>query len=401
MKKILLIGGGTWQLPIAKQIKHAGHKLICSNQYENSPCFVLADHGYVIDVLDKESNLRLAQQHCIDAVITDQSDIAVATVAYVAEKMGLPGVGTSLAALFTNKHLMRSHLLDDSFSHPKFALVSNIEQALSFFNAQHAWIISKPLNNQSSRGVNLIRSVEELKHAVHDTLKHSKSECFLVEEYIKGQEITVEGFKSIGGQHKTLAISIKKHLAPNSNVACELEYLPDSKQIDKTKIENAMAYIFAKVPFAITHTEFKIHDGKIYLIEAAIRGGGTKISSHIIPAVSGVNVNELLIKSALGEAVNSPLIETTHSYAMLKFFNFLPGIVTKVISPKKHDWPSEVIDFCLEFSEGDTLTAPCDDRSRHGYVILSSKTREGLHAALNLMESAVHVNTREVYDQKH
>ena len=54
--------------------------------------------------------------------------------------------------------------------------------------------------------------------------------------------------------------------------------------------------------FGITHGEFLVEkkSGKIYLVEIAARGGGVFISSEIIPAATGVNANELLVKDALG-----------------------------------------------------------------------------------------------------
>ena len=398
MKKILLIGGGTWQVPIAQQIKQAGHTLICSNLYKDSPCFELADHSHVIDVLNKKRNLALAQAYHIDAVVTDQSDIAVPTVAYVAENMNIPGVSESIAELFTNKFLMRSELLASSVNHPKYAVVKNVEQAAHFFITQETWMICKPLCNQSSRGVNLVKTLSELADAVEDTLRHSKTNSFLVEQYIPGQEVTVEGFKGIGEAHRVLGISKKRHLSANSNIACELEYVPDIDKRVRQKLENATDEIFQNVLFAITHAEFKVHEGEVYLIEAAIRGGGTKISSHIIPRLSGMNVNNLLIKSALGEPLDYIHINVSRPYAMLKFFNFQPGLVTYIHTPPRKDWPSEVIDFCLEFSVGDTLSSPNDDRSRHGYVILSAATHEALHSALNYMENTLHVEIRREND---
>ena len=37
------------------------------------------------------------------------------------------------------------------------------------------------------------------------------------------------------------------------------------------------------LPFGITHAEYKYYNGEFYLIEIAARGGGTRISSDIVP----------------------------------------------------------------------------------------------------------------------
>ena len=101
MAKIMVVAGGDWQIELIKKAKKMGHFVICSNLYEKSPAFPFADACEVADVLDKNKNLQIAQKYNPDAVISDQSDIAVPTVAYLNEKLGFKGIGTEKAALFS------------------------------------------------------------------------------------------------------------------------------------------------------------------------------------------------------------------------------------------------------------------------------------------------------------
>ena len=106
-KRIFVIAGGAWQVPLVKKVKKLGYEAVNSNLYENSPAFEYADYCEVANVLDKEKNLEIAMKYNVDAVLTDESDIAVPTVAYVAKTLGLPTIGEDKAALFTNKYQMR------------------------------------------------------------------------------------------------------------------------------------------------------------------------------------------------------------------------------------------------------------------------------------------------------
>ena len=106
-KRLLIIAGGTWQVPLIKKAKELGFEVVNSNLYEDSIGFQYADFGEVSDVKDKDKNLEIAKRYQVDGVITDQSDIAVPTVAYVATKLGLPTIGEDKAALFTDKFQMR------------------------------------------------------------------------------------------------------------------------------------------------------------------------------------------------------------------------------------------------------------------------------------------------------
>ncbi len=122
MARIFVIAGGEWQCPLVEKIKNMGHEVICSNLYSDSPAFKYADEVYVADVLDKEANLKIAQKCMPDAIATDQSDIAVPTVAFIAEKLGLKGIGTKTAELFTNKFLMREFCRKNSLPTPQYRL---------------------------------------------------------------------------------------------------------------------------------------------------------------------------------------------------------------------------------------------------------------------------------------
>ena len=125
----MVIAGGDWQIELIKQAKKMGHYVICSNLYEDSPAFAYADACEVANVLDKEKNLEIARKYKPDAVISDQSDIAVPTVAYLNEQLGLKGIGTELANLFTDKSLQRDYCRKHDIAIPDFKLCQTPEDA--------------------------------------------------------------------------------------------------------------------------------------------------------------------------------------------------------------------------------------------------------------------------------
>ena len=201
MSRIMIIAGGDWQCPIVQTAKKMGHEVICSNLYENSPAFQYADWGEVANVLDKEKNLEIAKKYHPDAVLTDQSDIAVPTVAYVAAHMGLKGIGEDIAQLFTNKSLMRDFCKSNGFPYPKYKLCYSCEEAVDFFEKVIGGkAIIKPVDSQSSRGIHIIEDSEQLRNLYEDALQYSHSvNAVLVEQYIEGIEFTVDGLKTSNG----------------------------------------------------------------------------------------------------------------------------------------------------------------------------------------------------------
>lgn len=389
-KKILVIAGGKWQVPIIQKAKELNNYVICSNLYEDSIGFKYSDKSYIINVLDKEKNLKIAIDEKIDAVITDQSDIAVNTVAYVSEKLDLNGVGMDVANLYTNKSRMRKELIIEDLFHPKYKKCKTIDEAISFFVTLGSDAIIKPLSNQSSRGVYKITSINELKERFNYTMEYSVDNAILVEEFIGGFELTVEGFKT-NKKHYTLAISKKEHYKNLPNVAKSLIYQTKFEEFNQKEIEKINNKLFDKLAFGITHVEYKYWNNKFYLIEAAIRGGGTKISSHIIPTVSGVDVNELLIKSALGETNLSVDLNKNKNCAVLRFFDFEIGKVKKINGIDFLKDNPNIIDFDFEFQVGDIINSPNDDRSRVGYFIAYHKKEKDLQKLIKEVDEKVYL----------
>ncbi|MFA7825480.1 ATP-grasp domain-containing protein [Aeromonas dhakensis] len=373
-KKIMVVGGGKWQTPIVKKAADLGFYVVCSNLYKDSPAFKYAEHCYVADVRDIKKNSQIAKQENISAIITDQSDIAVMTVASVAEKLNIPGIGLQCASLFTNKYLMRSSLSIDGLNHPDYKLCHSLPDVQQFLAQVGFPAVLKPTSNQSSRGVNIVWKSEDVISAYQDSLQHSSAGGVLCESYIVGNEYTVEGFKSPSGDYHILAISRKEHFEQSPAVASALLYLQSHSEIDLNILENISKMMFESLPFGITHCEFKVSNDKLYLIEAAVRGGGTKISSTIIPMVSGYDVNEALIISACAGSPPPFLNEIPYVSVALEFFDVSPGTVRSISGLDAIQAHPAIVDAEVELNIGDVVVAPKDDRSRIGYFIIKADT---------------------------
>ncbi len=391
-KKLMIIAGGDWQVPIIQKAKEMGYFVINSNLYEDSPGFKYADVGLVANVLDKEKNLEFAKEHKPDGIITDQSDIAVPTVAYICERLNLPGIGSEKAELFTNKFIMRTFCKENGFLYPEFRICSSCEKAKKFSRAIGFPVVIKPTSSQSSRGVFKVDNEKQLDQLYPEAQKFSFKNRILVEAFIGGHEITIEGI-SINKKHYSLVCSEKEHFKNNEMVASHLLYSHKNPRIpfEKAKELNDSLVDKMELPFGITHAEYKYYNGKYYLVEIAARGGGTKISSLIVPFMSGVNTNEILIKSALGEKIADINPLKNDKWAILDFFNFSKGLVKDTTGVDKLKTNPNVLDFGFIFSPGDVLQPPSDDRSRHGYFIAYEKTEEKLKMLCNLIKKETQI----------
>lgn len=383
MKRLMVVAGGKWQVPIVQKAKELGLYVLCSNLYPDSPAFEYADESEVANVLDIERNLQIAIKFKPDAIISDQSDIAVKTVAYLNEKLGLRGIGYTCAQLFTNKYLMREFCKKNNFPIPDYKLCTCIDDAKTFLASYHT-IIIKPIDSQASRGVFKISSEAELDDKFDLSLQASNSsKCVLVEQYISGIEFTVDGIAQ-DGIHNSICISQKKHYEQYPNVASGLYFVNESREYDLNALKNQNNKLVEAMglPFGLTHAEYILHKGRYYLVEVAARGGGTNISGKIVPVMSEIDTNKKLIQMALNQHIDvqqNNANKLQKRCCVLKFFDFPMGYAKKIHGIEYLNSNKNILEYNFNFNEGDYIAAPEDDSKRPGHYIAWAESEDELN----------------------
>jgi phosphoribosylaminoimidazole carboxylase (NCAIR synthetase) len=391
-KRLMVIAGGQWQVPLIRTAKDMDMFVINSNPYPDSPGFRYSDVGLVADVRDRKKNLEFAHQYQPDGIVTDQSDLAVPTVAYLCEELGLPGIGLTTAELFTNKYQMRQFLRQRGYPTPEYRLCQTPEDAADFVAKVGYPIVLKPPANQGSRGVFVVEAGAELPDRYAESRRFSHDDHVLAEQFLPGPELSVEGFKS-GEQHYSLAVARKKGFAHNPMVAAELIYAPSAEDMDFELLKqehNAMVEEMG-LRFGITHTEYIFSQGRFVLVEVAARGGGNNVSSHIVPAISGVNVNEFLIRMSLGEEIGSLSPRADRRFVVLSFFNFEPGIVRAVCGVETVRALPGLMAIFIAVTPGQLLEPASDGTSRHGYFMAAAGSARELESLRRRIFEEVHV----------
>lgn len=392
-KRIMVVAGSKWQIQITKKIKELGCSPYVVNLYEDSPAFEFADGVGVIDILDKVACLEFAKSNCIDAVLSEECDIAMPTVAYIADEMGLSSQGADHIALFTNKFAMREFCRKHGLEFPEYRKCETLESAIEFFESINSKVIIKPLDANSSRGVYTISSKEELCEAFDKSMAYSKVEkCVLVERYIEGTEFTIDGIKT-PQKHYTMAISEKKHYEHNKNVAKELYFSHSNPNFDYEELKAINDYFVNKsgLPYGLTHAEYKYENGKFYLIEIAARGGGNLISSDIVPIMTGIDNYKYLIDCSLGNLYDEEFIirdKFKNRCSVLRFFDVdgKGGKVKEIKLPKLFN-DERILKWELNFSVGDFIEKAEDDSKRIGYYIAYASDKSTLNSMIEQIEA--------------
>lgn len=371
MKKLAIIGASYLQLPLVKKAKQMGIYTICFAWEEGAVCKDLCDKFYPISIIDKEAILSVCQQEKIDAITTIASDVAVVTVNYVAENMGLVGNKDCYSQIVTNKYLMRECFMEHNVPSPKFCLTDGtVPEAVNSFRYP---VIVKPTDRSGSRGVEKVETKEELQTAIERACNESFQKKAVIEEFIEGREISVESI-SFKGKHYVLQITDK--VTTEAPFFVELEhhqpsFLPEEiKARVKEIVLNALDALH--IEYGASHSELKItKEGDIRVIEIGARMGGDFIGSNLVQLSTGYDFLKGVVDVAFGD-FEEPTITSNH-YSGVYFLceetkNLLPMI-------KNYREYSEIVE--AEVTDNHLRHVECSG-DRSGYMIYKVETEQQL-----------------------
>ena len=309
MENILIIGAGEFQLPRVQRASRSYNVLLAAPVISDAFKPYIAD-SLLTDVRDKERILEYAREHSVCGVITDQTDIAVRSVAYVAENLGLPGIGYETGHLFTDKSLMRKRMTELGIKLLPNRTVSSLEEALAYYDEIGGNVIIKPLDTQGSRGVQICRSADDLKSKYEEASRWSSNHSVLIERYATGREFLVEGL-AVDYEFRNLCIGDTLYFDLPDAFAAKSRIFPtvvDDELRQRVLDLNTKIITGFGLRQGITHSEFIMNGDDIYLIETAARGGGVFISSDLIHLSCGLDTEGFLLDIASGKQKGLPEI---------------------------------------------------------------------------------------------
>ena len=404
MRNALVIAGGMWQRPLVQYLQLNGYSVTVVDPYTTSASVLIAEHHIALDVREREAILEAVQQSGIQyhLVCTDQSDISVDTVAYLADKLGLPGNSLEAVERFANKYKCLRYAETVDMPVPEFCQVSTLAEVKSFLSKVGAPLIIKPCDSQSSKGIHVIdeqTTDAEIESFLADALQYSFIHRCILERFVFGYEITVEGFCADGKHHVT-AVSKKRHF--KTGIASTLTYPGEVPEellnriiaADDRFVENS------GLRFGPTHAEYIVNEEKdcFWLVEIACRGGGTLISSDIVKWVSGFDVYDAYLRCLEGNdsSIDMHQLEPKHRSAELHFFDFGTGDILHVEGVETVRQMDGVIYADLDcLKEGTHITSCQDDRSRQGFVIVFAEDKEQLAARISAINNTLVVQLKK------
>ena len=332
--KLAIIGSGRMAWIVGGNAREMGVETYCFSNVITPYIKENVDHFIDISIFEKEKIVDICKENGVNGVIAT-TELTVAIAAYIAEKLGSPGIPYDISSVITDKYRNRIACEGvQELSQPAYYSIKDSNE-LSKVSCPYP-IIVKPTGKGGKKGITVVNSSEELSSAYQYAKNNSGDAPVIIEQFIAGgQEYSVESL-SFKGKHYIVQVTEKISSGPPHCVELGHHQPAALSEDMRRKVELALSKGLTAIGVDNTtcHTEIKIVDDIIYLIELNARPGGDHIAWPLTELSTGYN----LIKGAITIALNCfEEIDITN----LKHYHAGVYFVTKQTS-----WLKETFDRC-------------------------------------------------------
>lgn len=376
MKKVLIIGAGFLQDFVIKKAKTMGYEVYAVDADPNAIGFKHADHYGVVNIVDEKACLEYARVNNVDGVLTAATDYGVLTAAYVARKMGLPGLKYEVAQLIKNKYQVRKCLyenhVDDTEQAYEIHEDTNIEELAQKIVYP---VMVKPCDGSGSRGASRVDKADDLEEACKYAMDGSITHRAEIETFIIGKEYGAETLV-VNGEAHVLGIMQKWMTSPpyyaelGHSIPTDLK--PEVEGKARKCVEKAIKALgvnFGSVNMDMLITE----DGKVYIIDIGARMGGNMIGPCIIPYGTGVDYMAAMIQNAVGDSVDLRVKDKTVVATRLLAFD---GGVVKMLPDMKEVEKKYDVEIYHHLEEGMKVNEYHTNLDGCGYIVAKGETQK-------------------------
>lgn len=311
MKKLMLLGGSRYLMPVIEAAKKRGCYVITCDYLPDNYAHKYSDEYVNVSIIEKEAVLKAAKEREIDGILSFACDPGVVTAAYVADNLKIPYVADyDTVCLLQNKNRFRSFLRENGFNVPEVQAFTTITEAKEAMERFSLPIIVKPVDSAGSKGVTKVDNYEQYQEAIEFAFSKSICKEILVEEFIEsmGDPTDCDCF-SIDGHMQCVTFSNQKfdNNAANPFTPAGFTFPSEMSEKHRMSIASDLERLCSllKLGTSIYNVEARVRkDGKTYLMEVSPRGGGNRLA-EMVRYTTGIDLIEASISAALGEKVEN------------------------------------------------------------------------------------------------
>lgn len=300
--RVLVLGASRLQCPALIKAREMGYRVGVVDRDPNAIGIPLADDFFEVSTTDVEGIVQVAEEYRPSGILTLGTDMPMRAVAEVAAELGLVGPSPQSTRAATDKGEMAQAFLEGGVPAPRSATVSSVDELAAAVTGWELPFILKPVDNAGSRGVILVESGDEAEHAFRYSMDASRSGRVIAQEFLRGQEVSVEGF-CLGEELHIVTITDKLTSAAPHFVEMghsQPSRLPAADLAQVRELTMAAARALGVVNCAV-HAEIMVTRTGPRVIEFGARLGGDSITTHLVPLSTGVDMVRGLIDLSCGQ----------------------------------------------------------------------------------------------------
>lgn len=356
-----------------------------------------------LNFLDIEASvarvLSFAKKYPIAAVVPTE-DRATRLAAALSEALDLPHNALSAVEAADDKKILRQRLQQAGLPCPSFQTYASSIPPQSVAHGLHYPVVLKPTGLSGSQGVirangpdEFAAAFERIKRLLDDPdvirRRGETSEEILVEQYIPGEEVAVEGLLR-GGELTCLALFDKPDPLEGPYFEETIYVTPSrfpqtlQQNIIDAVSEGAQVIGLKEGP---VHAELRILANIPYIIEIAARSIGGRCGK-VLRFGTGLSLEEIIIRHAL--ALPLPPLQREKQAAGVMMIPIAKGGILKAIEGLSEAKGIDgVIDVEITAHLGQKLVPLPEGRHYLGFIFGKAKMPQAVEAALRRAHDAL------------
>lgn len=353
--RALVLAGGHSQIFLIKEIKSRGIYTILADNSESALAIPYADKFRKVNILDYDAVEKVAREENVDFIVTACADQIILTMAKVSERLNKPCyVDYATAAKVSDKSSMKQICREYDIPTSKSIVLQQLDyNALESFRYP---LVVKPTDGYSAKGITKVLDKDGLQHAFERALAAGRTKDVIIEEFIDGSEVTIDGYCEDG---KAILLSVsntEKLKLQDLFLAYRTWYPATVSDVVHDKIEKTMQKIAdaCKLKNGPMHCQMIVDGDDIFVLEFCARtGGGAKYT--LVRRATGFDPFKPVVDLALGKvyhyerkAPEAKYISNLFLYGKTGFFDHVEGF-EELLNKKV------ICDYCVFRSKGSEI----------------------------------------------
>jgi biotin carboxylase len=371
--KVLVVGGGPFQLDIIRTAKEIGAIVAVADKSPTAPGFALADHAICVDIIDVDAMVEAARAWGANGVVTAASDAAVPAVAAIGDALGLIAVPIDAARRCRDKLATFETLKQAELEMPRTICVRSIEEARDAIDFVGGYpFVIKPRSAAGGRGVAVVREEGALAGAFDRAGKYDPGGLgTLIQTFVPGIAIGVEAFFWRGSLAAAFVMDdqfVPDFVSPIGHSFPSAQ--PEAIQRDVTAAVARFARALG-LREGPANFDLRFTGGKTVLLEVNARLGGNSITD-LVRRGAGVDLSAATVRAAMGQTPDDELRDRDKTPTAVRLI--LGPASDRPLRVKEQRSLTDKIVIDLTVKNGEPAALRVDEHAIFGRVITHAET---------------------------